>query len=693
MAQDNASSTNWREGLPNTGSQAWPKDEPLGQAPTPELGAGNNTQGLNGNGPPSEADFKTFLTSKNYVLDIDRMARIIRPTQATDKPASKDCELFIGKIPKEINEADLFPIIEKHGQVVEFRIMMDFQNYNRGFAFVTFTEKADATKAIKALNNFEIKEGKFLGVCRSVDNRRLFVGGLLKSKNEDEILAEMKRIATGVVKVISYKSVMDKAKNRGFAFVEFETHKMAAMARRKLIESKPSLWGRPIAVDWAEPEIDIDDEIMSKVKNLYVRNLMNETTEETLEEVFAKITGKTSLERIKKIKDYAFLHFNSRENAEKCKTTLHGTKIDGSTIDIHWAKPVDKEAYTAYLNKKSADKQQKLAAKNFQNFQATNYLAPYSYFHPAPQLLLPMANASLAPATMQGTHGQAVPAAQAHHGGQGQGYGGHNSAHGAHASSAQNQGGAPGLIEPNYVIYEHQGQRYLSYMPLATQTGFPALVKQIPDTKQENGTGSNANNPHNKKRGAGGIRACGTRKYLNKKGNDSGSSTNSTGKTGNNTNLPSSPILAHHPQVFTPRFVPKNHSGYVPQFSEIVQSDRNVAMNAHGQDAAAGAGEDINSSNENLKRLPNTTTPEKKTSYLLNDQGQELAQPMAYEPNGLVGNGDMSATLMQPVIPAYGYNFNPTWGLQVPGEQQVVTTSAGNVSNETDFAMYPTYQE
>lgn len=246
--------------------------------------------------------------------------------------------------------------------------MMDYQNYNRGFAFVTFSEKKDANNAMKDLNNYQIREGKFLGVCRSVDNRRLFVGGLLKSKNKDEILTEMKRMSEGVVKVIAYSSVMDKTKNRGFAFVEYETHRKAARARKQLIDKKPSLWGRSIAVDWAEPEIDIDDEIMSKVKNLYVRNLMHETTEATLEQHFSKIVPAVNIERIKKIKDYAFLHFDSRENAEKCKTALHGTIIDGSVIDIHWAKPVDKDSYAAYLNKKNSDKQAKEAAKQVNNF-------------------------------------------------------------------------------------------------------------------------------------------------------------------------------------------------------------------------------------------------------------------------------------------------------------------------------------
>ena len=38
-----------------------------------------------------------------------------------------------------------------------------------------------------------------------------------------------------MVDVIVYPSATDKNRNRGFAFIEYESHKAAAMARRKLI--------------------------------------------------------------------------------------------------------------------------------------------------------------------------------------------------------------------------------------------------------------------------------------------------------------------------------------------------------------------------------------------------------------------------------------------------------------------------
>lgn len=39
-------------------------------------------------------------------------------------------------------------------------------------------------------------------------------------------------------------------------------------------------------MDWAEPEVEVDEDTMATVKILYVRNLMLQTTEETIEKEF-----------------------------------------------------------------------------------------------------------------------------------------------------------------------------------------------------------------------------------------------------------------------------------------------------------------------------------------------------------------------------------------------------------------------
>ncbi|XP_072485030.1 APOBEC1 complementation factor isoform X2 [Notamacropus eugenii] len=262
-------------------------------------------------------------------------------------PPERGCEIFVGKLPRDLFEDELIPLCEKFGKIYEMRMMMDFNGNNRGYAFVTFSNKQEAKNAIKQLNNYEIRNGRLLGVCASVDNCRLFVGGIPKTKKREEILSEMRKVTEGVVDVIVYPSAADKTKNRGFAFVEYESHRAAAMGRRKLLPGRIQLWGHPIAVDWAEPEVEVDEDTMSSVKILYVRNLMLSTSEETIEKEFNNIRP-GSVERVKKIRDYAFVHFNNREDAVNAMKALNGKVLDGSPIEVTLAKPVDKDSYVRY---------------------------------------------------------------------------------------------------------------------------------------------------------------------------------------------------------------------------------------------------------------------------------------------------------------------------------------------------------
>lgn len=44
------------------------------------------------------------------------------------------------------------------------------------------------------LDNYEVRPGKFIGVCVSLDNCRLFIGSIPKDKRKDEIIEEMRKV-------------------------------------------------------------------------------------------------------------------------------------------------------------------------------------------------------------------------------------------------------------------------------------------------------------------------------------------------------------------------------------------------------------------------------------------------------------------------------------------------------------------
>ncbi|KAL6095371.1 a1cf [Pungitius sinensis] len=300
-------------------------------------------------GMQKEAALRALMQRTGYQLQQENgQRRYGGPPPGWDgPPPERGSEIFVGKLPRDLFEDELVPLCEKYGMIYEVRMMMDFSGNNRGYAFVTFGTKQEAKAAMKQLNNYEIRNGRLLGVCASVDNCRLFVGGIPKTKKREEILSEMRKVTDGVVDVIVYPSAADKSKNRGFAFVEYESHRAAAMARRKLLPGRIQLWGHAIAVDWAEPEVEVDEDTMATVKILYVRNLMLQTTEETIEKEFNGIRP-GSVERVKKIRDYAFVHFAQREDAVNAMGALNGKLVDGSPIEVTLAKPVDKDSYVRY---------------------------------------------------------------------------------------------------------------------------------------------------------------------------------------------------------------------------------------------------------------------------------------------------------------------------------------------------------
>uniref|UniRef100_A0A8D0CI15 Heterogeneous nuclear ribonucleoprotein R n=1 Tax=Scleropages formosus TaxID=113540 RepID=A0A8D0CI15_SCLFO len=273
---------------------------------------------------PDESKIKALLERTGYTLDVTTGQRKYGgPPPAEVYSGSQPgvgTEVFVGKIPRDLYEDELVPLFEKAGPIWDLRLMMDpLSGQNRGYAFITFCNKEAAQEAVKLCDNYEIRSGKYLGVCISVANNRLFVGSIPKNKTRESILEDFSKVTEGLVEVILYHQPDDKKKNRGFCFLEYEDHKSAAQARRRLMSGKVKVWGNPVTVEWADPVEEPDPEVMAKVKVLFVRNLATSVTEELLEKTFSQF-GK--LERVKKLKDYAFVHFEDRDAAVKVRNCL-----------------------------------------------------------------------------------------------------------------------------------------------------------------------------------------------------------------------------------------------------------------------------------------------------------------------------------------------------------------------------------
>lgn len=281
------------------------------------------------------------------------------------------CECFVGKLPRDLFEDELIPVFEQQGKIWDLRLMIDpATGFSKGYCFVTYCDKENAALAAKNLNDHEIRPGKPIRVNVSVANIRLFIGNIPKTKSKEELKAEFGKIVEGLSELIIFNGggdaaqpTDDKLKNRGFCFLEFIDHKSASVAKRKLSKFNRVL-NREIAVDWADPHEEPDEETMSKVKVLYVKNLSAEVTEEQVQKLFEQY-GK--LERVRKMKDYAFIHFEQREDCMKAMEEQQAKVLGKNPLEISLARPLTDKKKQAQQKRNDNDHQFNRNRNSFSN--------------------------------------------------------------------------------------------------------------------------------------------------------------------------------------------------------------------------------------------------------------------------------------------------------------------------------------
>lgn len=76
------------------------------------------------------------------------------PPNWESAPPGNGCEVFCGKIPKDMYEDELIPLFEKCGTIWDLRLMMDpMTGTNRGYAFITFTGREAAYNAVREVSS------------------------------------------------------------------------------------------------------------------------------------------------------------------------------------------------------------------------------------------------------------------------------------------------------------------------------------------------------------------------------------------------------------------------------------------------------------------------------------------------------------------------------------------------------------
>lgn len=192
---------------------------------------------------------------------------LVNPIKYEGFIPEKDSELYITRIPHKATIKDLVEFFEQPGEIYQIKLMMRWNpQKNRGFGYVTYMNKTLAQKALDELQDKVFQDGTSLVLELSHNNCRIYLGGLPRIKNKDEIWQALKNTYNiqNLVDVITYRSYSNPRLNRGFVFLEFHTHEEACYFRAKH-QNNLYLFGKKLLVDWSIPIMECSNEYLDQV--------------------------------------------------------------------------------------------------------------------------------------------------------------------------------------------------------------------------------------------------------------------------------------------------------------------------------------------------------------------------------------------------------------------------------------------
>ncbi|XP_023642008.1 polyadenylate-binding protein 6 [Capsella rubella] len=263
--------------------------------------------------------------------------------------SAKFASLYVGDLSPDVTEQDL---IQKFSFTVPVSSVHLCRNSVTGkslcYAYINFDSPYSASNAMACLNHTDLKEKamRIMWSQRDLQYRRRTGFGNLYVKNLDSSITSicLERMFCPFGVVLSCKVAEENGQSKGFGFVQFETEQSAVAARTALHGSVVD--GKKLFV---AKFINKNERAAmagnQEFTNVYVKNLMENVTEDDLHSLFSQYGTVSSVvvmrDGMGRSRGFGFVNFCNPVNAKKAVESLDKQKLGSKSLFVGLALKYD----------------------------------------------------------------------------------------------------------------------------------------------------------------------------------------------------------------------------------------------------------------------------------------------------------------------------------------------------------------